>query len=105
MAIDYGLKRSGIAVTDPLRIIATGLTTIESSELITFLKEYTRKESVDLILVGLPKNLDGSETHASQPARMIIEKIKKQFPQLEVKSLEERFTSKMASRAMIDMGL
>jgi putative Holliday junction resolvase len=105
LAIDYGLKRTGIAVTDPLRIIATGLTTIQSSELIAFLKEYTRKETVELILVGLPKNLDGSETDASQPAKMIIEKIKKQFPQIQVKTLDERFTSKMASRAMIDMGL
>ncbi|HLZ85644.1 MAG TPA: Holliday junction resolvase RuvX, partial [Puia sp.] len=65
MAIDYGLKRTGIAVTDPLQIIATGLTTVESPKLIPFLKEYMKKETVELILIGEPKNWDDSDTHAT----------------------------------------
>ncbi|HVM89082.1 MAG TPA: Holliday junction resolvase RuvX [Puia sp.] len=105
ICIDYGLKRTGIAVTDPLQIIATGLTTVESAKLIIFLKEYFKKENVEMILIGEPKNLDDSETHATQPVKQIVEKIKKEFPSLLVKMVDERFTSKMASRAMIDMGM
>jgi putative holliday junction resolvase len=105
LAIDYGLKRSGIAVTDPFQIIATGLTTVESSGLITFLRGYVKNEGVELILIGEPKNLDDSDTHATGPARAMIEKLRKEFPHIPVKTLDERFTSKMASRAMIDMGL
>src|ERR1700722_10304821 len=105
LAIDYGKKRTGIAVTDPLQIIATGLTTIESHKLISFLKEYFKKEMVELILMGEPKNLDDSDTHATPLVREITEKIKKDFPAIPIKMVDERFTSKMASRAMIDMGM
>ncbi len=105
LAIDYGKKRTGIAVTDPLQIIATGLTTIESYKLISFLKEYFKKEMVELILMGEPKNLDDSDTHATAFVREITEKIKKEFPGIPIKMVDERFTSKMASRAMIDMGM
>ncbi len=105
LSIDYGLKRTGIAVTDPLKIIATGLTTIESSGLITFLKEYLKKETVELILIGEPKNLDNSDTHATQPVNLIIQKLQKEFPFISIRKIDERFTSKMASRAMIDMGM
>ena len=72
MAIDYGLKRTGLAVTDPLQIIATGLTTVESSQLIPFLKDYFKKEPVELMLIGEPKNLDDSDTHATPLVRQIM---------------------------------
>jgi putative Holliday junction resolvase len=105
LAIDYGLKRTGLAVTDPLKIIATGLTTIESKLLISFLKNYFSKEEVELIIIGEPKNLDDSDTHATELVRNIIKDLQKNFPSIPVKTVDERFTSKMASRAMIEMGL
>jgi putative Holliday junction resolvase len=105
MAIDYGLKRTGIAVTDPLQIIATGLTTVESPKLIVFLKEYMRTEVVELILMGEPKNWDDSDTHATPLVRQIVQRLQKEFPAVPLKMVDERFTSKMASRAMIEMGL
>jgi putative Holliday junction resolvase len=105
VAIDYGGKRTGIAVTDPLQIIATGLTTIASEELIPFLKKYISTESVELIIVGLPKNWDESDTHGTPLARKAIEKIKKEFPLIPVKDVDERYTSKMAKDAMLQMGM
>ena len=105
LAIDYGLKRTGLAVTDPLKIIATGLTTVESKQLIPFLKDYFSKEEVELMIIGEPKNLDDSDTHATQLVRNIIKELQKNFPAIPVKTVDERFTSKMASRAMIEMGL
>jgi putative Holliday junction resolvase len=105
LAIDYGLKRSGLAVSDPLQIIANGLDTISSPELITFLKGYFQKETVDLILIGMPKDLSLRDTHGTKPVKQIIEKIKSNFPDKLILELDERFTSKMASRTMVDMGL
>lgn len=105
LAIDYGLKRTGIAVTDPLKIIATGLTTVPSNELLRFLKEYISKEEVELIIIGEPKNWDDTDTHATPLVKNITRKLKKQFPSMPIKSVDERYTSKMASQAMIDMGL
>lgn len=105
ICIDYGLKRTGLAVTDPYQIIATGLTTIESPKLITFLKDYFSKEQVELILIGEPKNLDDSDTHATPLVKKAIVKIKKEFPAIPLKRVDERYTSKMASQAMIDMGM
>jgi putative Holliday junction resolvase len=105
MAIDYGLKRTGIAVTDPLQIIATGLTTVESPKLIPFLKEYFRLEVVELILMGEPKNWDDSDTHATPLVRQIVQRLLKEFPAMPLKMVDERFTSKMASRAMVEMGM
>lgn len=105
LAIDYGLKRTGIAVTDPLKIIATALITIESPKLITFLKDYFKKEEVELIIIGEPKNWDESDTHATPLVKKIVEKLKKEFPQMPLKLVDERYTSKMASTALIDMGL
>jgi putative holliday junction resolvase len=105
MAIDYGLKRTGIAVTDPLQIIATGLTTIESPQLISFLTTYFQKEQVEKIIIGEPKNLDDSDTHATPLVKKIIEKIKKTFPAIPIETVDERYTSKMAKQAMIDMGM
>ena len=105
LSIDYGLKRTGIAVTDPLQIIASGLTTIESPKLIPFLKDYFSKETVELIIIGEPKNWDDTDTHATPLVKKIIEKLKKEFPAMPIKTVDERYTSKMASQAMIDMGL
>lgn len=105
MAIDYGLKRTGIAVTDPLQIIASGLTTVESPKIITFLKDYFKKETVELLLVGEPKNWDDTDTHATPLVRDFITRLKKEFPTMPIQMVDERYTSKMASKAMIDMGL
>jgi putative pre-16S rRNA nuclease len=105
IALDYGTKRTGIAVTDPLKIIASGLTTVDTPKLFPFLKDYFSKEEVELIIIGEPKNLDDSDTHASDPVRKAIEKLKKEFPKIPIKTVDERYTSKMASRAMIDMGM
>jgi putative Holliday junction resolvase len=105
LAIDYGLKRTGLAVTDPLKIIATGLTTVGSKDLISFLKNYLSKEEVELIIIGEPKNLDDSDTHATHLVEKIIKELKKIFPAIPVRKVDERYTSKMASRAMIEMGL
>lgn len=105
LAIDYGLKRTGLAVTDPFKIIATGLTTVESPKLIPFLKDYLKKEEVELILIGEPKNWDDSDTHATPLVRQIILRLQKEFPKVPLQTVDERNTSKMASRAMVDMGL
>ncbi|MBN8789732.1 MAG: Holliday junction resolvase RuvX [Terrimonas sp.] len=105
MAIDYGLKRTGIAVTDPLQIIASGLTTVESPQLINFLAGYFQKEEVEKIIIGEPKNLDDSDTHATPLVRKTIERIKKNFPAIPVETVDERYTSSMAKQAMIDMGM
>ena len=105
LCIDYGKKRTGIAVTDPLQIIATGLTTVDSHELISFLKKYFQQEEVDLIVIGEPKNLDDSVTHATPLVKAIIKRLEKEFPKIPVKKVDERFTSKMAKQAMIDMGM
>lgn len=105
LAIDYGLKRTGLAVSDPLQIIASALTTVETPQLFNFLKDYFKREAVELILIGEPKNLDDSDTHATPLVRKAIERLKKEFPAIPVKTVDERFTSKMASRAMIDMGM
>jgi putative holliday junction resolvase len=105
LAIDYGLKRTGLAVTDPLKIISSALTTVESPQLFNFLKEYFKKEEVELIIIGDPRNLDDTDTHATPLVRKVIERLKKEFPAIPVKTVDERYTSKMASRAMIDMGM
>jgi putative holliday junction resolvase len=105
IAIDYGLKRTGIAVTDPLQIIASGLTTVETPKLMAFLKDYFSKEEVELILIGEPKNLDDTDTHATPLVRKAIEKLRKEFPNTPVKTVDERYSSKMATRAMLEMGL
>lgn len=105
VAIDYGLKRTGLAVTDPLQLIATALTTIETPRLFNFLKDYCQREKVSMFLIGEPKNLDDSETHASAPVAAAIKRLKKLFPAIPVQTIDERYSSKLASRAMIDMGM
>jgi putative holliday junction resolvase len=105
MAIDYGKKRTGLAVTDPLQLIASGLITVPTHELIPYLKKYMAAEPVELMLIGEPKNLDGSATDATALVTECIRILAKNFPQLPVKKIDERFTSKMAFQTMIDSGL
>jgi len=105
LAIDYGGKRTGLAVTDPLQIIATGLETIESKELIPWLKRYLSQEQVELIIIGLPKNWDESDTHGTPLVEAAIKKIQKEFPSMPLKTVDERYSSKMAKDAMLEMGM
>ena len=105
LSIDYGLKRTGLAVTDPLQIIATGLTTVESKQLIPFLKDYFAREEVELIIIGEPKNWDDTDTQATPLVEKCIKDLQKNFPAIPIKKVDERFTSKMASQAMIEMGM
>lgn len=105
LAIDYGGKRTGLAVTDPMQIIATGLSTIDSKELIPYLKKYFLTEPVELIIIGLPKNWDESDTHGTPLVEAAIKKLQKEFPQIPLKTVDERYTSKMAKDAMLQMGM
>ena len=105
ICIDYGGKRTGLAVTDPLQIIATALTTVLTKDLFDYLKQYFAEEQVELILIGEPLNLDDSPTHATPLVELAIKRLQKEFPSIPLKKVDERFTSKMASRAMVDMGM
>ena len=105
LCIDYGGKRTGLAVTDPLKIIATALATIESKNLITYLKEYISKEPVELILIGMPLNLDDTPTHGTPLVLAAIKQLQKNFPTIPIKTVDERYSSKLASQAMVQMGM
>lgn len=105
ICIDYGLKRTGLAVTDPLQIIATGLTTVASRELIPFLRNYFVKEQVERIIIGEPRNWDDTDTHATPLVEKCIKELQKHFPAIPITKVDERYTSKMAKQAMIDMGM
>lgn len=105
LAIDYGKKRTGIAVTDPLQIIAQGLTTVDTHMALVFLKDYMQKEQVEAIIIGDPRNLDDSPTDITAAAAEFKKKLKRHFPNVKIVTVDERFTSKMASRAMVDMGM
>ena len=105
ICIDYGGKRTGLAVTDPFQIIATSLATIDTKELIPYLKKYFQEEPVELILIGEPLNLDDTDTHATPLVRAAIIKLQKEFPSIPIQKVDERYTSKLASRAMIEMGM
>ncbi len=105
LSIDYGKKRTGLAVTDPLQIIATGLCTVQTPTLLAFLKDYFIKEKVDLIIIGMPANLDDTDTHATPLVKSFVNQLKKKFPAIPLKEIDERYTSKLASRAMLQMGL
>lgn len=105
LAIDIGKKRTGIAVTDPLRIIANGLDTVETAKLIPFLEAYLLKETVDAIVIGYPTQMDGSESESMQYIRPIEKKLKEKFPTIKLVFVDERFTSVLAHQAMIDGGL
>ena len=105
LAIDYGTNRVGIATTDPSQIIATGLTTVHPNELMEYLKKYIATETVDCIVVGDPKRLNNEPAQAAAGANQLSAKIQKQFPDIKVDRMDERFTSKMAFSAMIEGGL
>jgi putative Holliday junction resolvase len=105
LSIDYGGKRTGLAVTDPLKIIATGLTTVETPKLMAYLKSYFLKEAVELVIIGMPTNWDDTATHATPLVEKFVKEFKKAFPSVPLQTVDERYTSKMASQAMLEMGL
>ena len=105
LAIDFGKKRTGIAVTDELQIIASGLTTVNTDDLISFLKEYVYKNKVDLFIIGKPKQMDNSDSESESLILPFLKKLKNQIPQIPFQREDERFTSKMAFQTMIDGGL
>lgn len=105
LAIDYGGKRCGIAVTDPLQIIASGLTTVESSSLMKWLEQYFKTEEVELVLIGLPKTLRNEDTHGTGLVQAFLKTFREKFPERSIQTLDERFTSKIAFQTMIDSGL
>jgi putative Holliday junction resolvase len=105
LAIDYGLKRTGIAVTDPLQIIATALETVQTSSLLNFLKDYFQKETVDEVIIGLPKKLNNEDSDTASEVRKFIELFKKKFSSIKIHEVDERFTSTMAHQAMITGGM
>jgi putative Holliday junction resolvase len=105
LALDYGTKRVGIAITDELQIIASGLCTVRAHDCMDFLKDYISKESVSSIVVGLPKDLNNQKTDATPYVKGFAKQLRKQFPDMEVHFVDERFTSKMAFQSMIDGGV
>lgn len=105
LAIDYGLKRTGIAITDELQIIASGLTTVETKKLLSFLKDYITKEKVELFLIGEPKQMNNTASESESLILPFIAKLEKEIPDIPIKRVDERFTSKMAFQTMIDSGL
>lgn len=105
MAIDYGQKRVGLAVTDELKIIATALTTVHSKDIILFLKDYTKKENVDRFVVGDPKQMNNKKSESQRFIEPFVKLLKKEFPAIPVVLVDERFTSKMARQTIIDAGL
>lgn len=104
MGIDYGTKRVGIAVTDPLQMIASPLDTIRTHLIFEFLIQYCKQENTEAFVVGMPKNLDNSDTHATKHVEGFVKKLKKTFPEQSVHLQDERFTSKQALHAMIEGG-
>jgi putative Holliday junction resolvase len=105
LALDYGSKRTGIAITDELQLIASGLRTVATSELMDFLKKYIASEKVELVLVGEPKQKDGTHSNIEEEIQKFLKKFSEVFPDLNVKRVDERYTSKMAFQTMIDSGL
>lgn len=105
LAIDYGLKRTGIAVTDEMQMIASGLTTVESPTLISFLKTYFNQEKVEKVLIGEPKQMNGLPSESAPIIEKFVVEFIKNFPEMTLVRVDERFTSKMAFQSMIDSGL
>ena len=105
MAIDYGRVRTGLAVTDPERIIATALATVDTPTLLSYLKDYCAREAVDLFVVGEARHLDGRPSESAALIEPFVVQLKAEFPGKEVARIDERFTSKMAFQSMIDSGL
>jgi putative holliday junction resolvase len=105
LAIDYGKKRTGIAVTDPLQLIATALTTLDTDSLVYWLKQYCKDEQVDEVIVGYPLALDGSATDATPLVDKFLRNFKKVFPDMPLQTRDESYTSQQSVQAMIDMGM
>lgn len=105
LAIDYGSKRCGIAVTDPMRIIASGLTTVATNELVTFLKKYVADEKVTEIVIGQPKRMNNEFSDIEEDICKKVETLRQEFPEIMIVREDERFTSKMAFQSMIDSGM
>jgi putative Holliday junction resolvase len=105
LAIDYGQKRVGLAVTDNLQIIATALDTVHAKDALKYISEYIKRETVELFVIGFPKDLQNRDTDATKYVEIFIKQIDKAFPNIPVVKIDERFTSKIALRAMIDGGL
>lgn len=105
LAIDYGKKRTGIAVSDTLQIIANGLTTVDTSKLLEFLEDYFKKEDVEVVVVGLPKQMNGELSENMKRIEPFVNRFKKLYPDITIEYYDERFTSKMAQQAMLDGGL
>lgn len=104
LAIDYGSRRVGLAVTDPLQIIASPLDTVPAKDLLTFLKHYLLKESVEQIVVGYPLQKDGAPTHATPLVDQLLQQLKQTFPGVSITTHDERFTSKLAQRSLVESG-
>ena len=105
LALDYGTKRTGIAVTDDMQIIASGLTTVYTTELISFLNTYFLEEEVELVVLGEPKQMDNTASESEVYIQGFIGEFQKKFPEMKIVREDERFTSKMAFQTMIDSGL
>jgi putative Holliday junction resolvase len=105
LAIDYGTKRTGLAVTDEMQIIASGLTTVNTAALLVFLKDYVSSEKVEKFIVGLPKQMDNTASESEVYIQKFLVKLAKTIPEIPVERIDERFTSKMAFQTMIDSGL
>jgi len=105
LSIDYGAKRTGLAVTDPLQIIASGLCTVETPKLIPFLKNYFNTEVVERVLIGMPSNWDDTATHATPLVHAFIKTFQKTFPAIPIEKADKRYTPKMPTQAMLHMGL
>lgn len=105
LAIDFGKIRTGIAVTDELQLIASGLTTVKTSELISYLTNYVKTENVELFVVGLPKQMDNSDSESEVLIQPFLQKLQKSIPNIPIQRVDERFTSKMAFQTMVDGGM
>ncbi len=105
LAIDFGTKRTGLAVTDPMQMIATGLTTVETAAVFDYLTRYLQKEAVEMFVVGEAKNLDGTEAQSAPAINSFINQLRQKFPHIPIEKQDERYTSKMAFQTMIDSGL
>lgn len=105
LAIDYGKKRTGLAVTDPMRIIASGLQTVETDKLFEFLKDYFSKEKIEIVIIGEPRQMDGTPSESAAMIDVFVAKFTTEFPNIKIERMDERFTSKMAMRSLVDSGV
>ncbi len=105
MAIDYGLRRTGLAVTDTLQMIANGLTTVATADLVSFIQNYVKKEPVERFVVGLPKQMNNEPSESMKQIEPFVAKLKKELPEIPVEYLDERFTSVLAHKAMLEGGM